>query len=111
LSRPSLGQDLAGIFQRTNRATNQAVPTSGGWGLLSVQAAHNLRFHLGYRFDNASDSGRFGLTLNSPVFATVRWDVNPWPQLGLEGNDRLTNDEGFGDWNAWVVISEVLFRL
>lgn len=45
------------------------------------------------------------------MFASLLWDVNPWLQLGLEGNDELTNDDGFGDKNAWVVISALLFRL
>jgi hypothetical protein len=32
-------------------------------------------------------------------------------QLGLEGNYKLTTYDVFGDKNAWVVISQVMFRL
>jgi hypothetical protein len=35
------------------RATNQAVPTAGGWGPLYVYLADNLRLNLGYGIDNA----------------------------------------------------------
>jgi hypothetical protein len=79
---------MAGILQTYNRATNQAVPTAGGWGQLSVYPADNLRLNFGYGIDHAQDSGIFGLQVNSGIFANVVWDVN-----------------------AWVVISEVMFRL
>jgi len=106
-----LGEYMAGILQTYNRATNQAVPTAGGWGQLYVYLADNLRLNLGYGIDNAQDSGLFGLQVNSGVFANVLWDVNPWLQLGLEGNYKLTTYDVFGDKNAWVVISQVMFRL
>jgi len=106
-----LGEYMAGILQTYNRATNQAVPTAGGWGQLYVYVADNLRLNLGYGIDNAQDSGLFGLQVNSGVFANVVWDVNPWLQLGLEGNYKLTTYDVFGDKNAWVVISQVMFRL
>lgn len=106
-----LGEYMAGIFQTYNRATNRAVPTSGGWGQLYAYPADNLRLAVGYGIDNASDSGLFGLTLNSTLFASLAWDVNPWLQLGLEGNYKLTTYDSFGDKDAWVVISQVLFRL
>jgi hypothetical protein len=106
-----LGEYMAGILQTYNRATNQAVPTAGGWGQLYVYLADNLRLNLGYGIDNAQDSGVFGLQVNSGVFANVLWDVNPWLQLGLEGNYKLTTYDVFGDKNAWVVISQVMFRL
>jgi hypothetical protein len=106
-----LGEYMAGILQTYNRATNQAVPTAGGWGQLYVYLADNLRLNLGYGIDNAQNSGLFGLQVNSGVFANVLWDVNPWLQLGLEGNYKLTTYDVFGDKNAWVVISQVMFRL
>ena len=106
-----LGEYMAGILQTYNRATNQAVPTAGGWGQFYVYLADNLRLNLGYGIDNAQDSGLFGLQVNSGVFANVLWDVNPWLQLGLEGNYKLTTYDVFGDKNAWVVISQVMFRL
>jgi hypothetical protein len=106
-----LGEYMAGILQTYNRATNQAVPTAGGWGQLYVYLADNLRLNLGYGIDNAQDAGVFGLQVNSGVFANVVWDVNPWLQLGLEGNYKLTTYDVFGDKNAWVVISQVMFRL
>lgn len=106
-----LGEYMAGIFQSYNRLSNQAVPTAGGWGQLYVYVADNLRFNLGYGMDHAQDSGPFGLQVNSTAFANVIWDVNPWLQLGLEGNYKLTTYDAFGDKNAWVVISEVMFRL
>jgi hypothetical protein len=106
-----LGEYMAGILQTYNRATNQAVPTAGGWGQLYVYLADNLRLNLGYGIDNAQDSGLFGLQVNSGIFANVLWDVNPWLQLGLEGNYKLTTYDVFGDKNAWVVISQVMFRL
>ena len=106
-----LGEYMAGILQTYNRATNQAVPTAGGWGQLYVYQADNLRLNLGYGIDHARDAGIFGLQVNSGVFANVAWDVNPWRQLGLEGNDKLTSYDVFGDKDAWVVISQVLFRL
>jgi len=106
-----LGEYMAGILQTYNRATNQAVPTAGGWGQFYVYLADNLRLNLGYGIDNAQDSGVFGLQVNSGVFANVLWDVNPWLQLGLEGNYKLTTYDVFGDKNAWVVISQVMFRL
>ena len=106
-----LGQYMAGIFQNYNRFSNQAVPTAGGWGQLYVYVADNLRFNLGYGIDHAQDSGPFGLQANGTAFANVIWDVNPWLQLGLEGNYKLTTYDSFGDKNAWVVISEVMFRL
>ncbi len=107
----ALGEYMAGIFQSYNRGSNQAVPTSGGWVQLSAYPADNLRLSFGYGIDNATDSGRFGLQANSTAFAVVAWDVNAWLQLGLEGNYKLTSYDSFGDKNAWVVISEVLFRL
>lgn len=106
-----LGEYMAGILQTYNRATNQAVPTAGGWGQLYVYLADNLRLNLGYGIDNAQDSGLFGLQVNSGIFANLLWDVNPWLQLGLEGNYKLTTYDVFGDKNAWVVISQVMFRL
>ena len=106
-----LGEYMAGILQTYNRATNQPVPTAGGWGQLYVYLADNLRLNLGYGIDHARDSGRFGLQVNSGVFANVLWDVNPWLQLGLEGNYKLTTYDTFGDKNAWIVITQVMFRL
>jgi hypothetical protein len=106
-----LGQYMAGIFQSYNRRTNQPVPTTGGWVQAYVYLADHLRFNLGYGVDNAWDAGAFSLTLNSAAFANVVWDVNPWLQLGLEGNYRFTTYDTFGDKDAWVVISQVLFRL
>jgi hypothetical protein len=106
-----LGEYMAGILQTYNRATNQAVPTAGGWGQFYVYLADNLRLNLGYGIDHAQDSGLFGLQVNSGIFANVLWDVNPWLQLGLEGNYKLTTYDVFGDKNAWVVISQVMFRL
>ena len=106
-----LGEYMAGILQTYNRATNQAVPTAGGWGQFYVYLADNLRLNLGYGIDNAQDSGLFGLQVNSGIFANLLWDVNPWLQLGLEGNYKLTTYDVFGDKNAWVVISQVMFRL
>lgn len=106
-----LGEYMAGIFQTYNRASNKPVPTSGGWGQVYVYAAENLRLAAGYGIDHATDSGVFGLQVNSTIFANVVWDVNPWLQLGLEGNYKLTTYDSFGDKDAWVVISEVMFRL
>jgi hypothetical protein len=106
-----LGEYMAGILQTYNRATNQAVPTAGGWGQFYVYLADNLRLNLGYGIDHAQDSGLFGLQVNSGIFANLLWDVNPWLQLGLEGNYKLTTYDVFGDKNAWVVISQVMFRL
>jgi hypothetical protein len=106
-----LAEYMAGIFQSYNRGTNQAVPTAGGWAQLYVYLADNLRLNLGYGIDHAQDSGLFGLQVNSTAFANVIWDVNPWLQLGLEGNYKITTYDAFGDKNAWVVISEVMFRL
>ena len=110
-SGQGLGEYMAGILQTYNRATNQAVPTAGGWGQLYVYLADNLRLNLGYGIDHAQDSGLFGLQVNSGIFANLLWDVNPWLQLGLEGNYKLTTYDVFGDKNAWVVISQVMFRL
>ena len=107
----ALGEYMAGIFQTYNRATNAAVPTSGGWVQLSVHPSDQLRLAVGYAMDNATEAGLFSLQANSTAFANVVWDVNPWLQLGLEGNYKLTTYDTFGDKNAWVVISEVLFRL
>ncbi|GDX76595.1 hypothetical protein LBMAG41_16710 [Cyanobium sp.] len=106
-----LGEYMAGILQTYNRATNQAVPTAGGWGQFYVYLADNLRLNLGYGIDHAQDSGLFGLQVNSGIFANLLWDVNPWLQLGLEGNYKLTTYDVFGDKDAWVVISQVMFRL
>ena len=106
-----LGEYMAGILQTYNRDTNQAVPTAGGWGQLYVYLADNLRLNLGYGIDHAQDSGVFGLQVNSGIFANVAWDVNAWLQLGLEGNYKLTTYDVFGDKEAWVVISQVMFRL
>jgi len=106
-----LAEYMAGIFQSYNRSSNQVVPTAGGWGQLYVYLADNLRLNLGYGIDHAQEVGRFGLQVNSTAFANVVWDVNPWLQLGLEGNYKLTTYDTFGDKDAWVVISQVLFRL
>jgi hypothetical protein len=106
-----LGEYMAGILQSYNRTSNQAVPTAGGWGQLYVYPADNLRLNVGYGVDHAQGAGPFSLTLNSAAFANVLWDVNPWLQLGLEGNYRFTTYDRFGDKDAWVVISQVLFRL
>ncbi|MFN9242847.1 MAG: hypothetical protein ACK6DG_02570 [Cyanobacteriota bacterium] len=106
-----LGEYMAGIFQTYNRVSNKAVPTSGGWGQIYVYPAENLRLAAGYGIDHATDSGVFGLQANSTIFANAVWDVNAWLQLGLEGNYKLTTYDSFGDKEAWVVISEVMFRL
>ena len=110
-SGQGLGEYMAGIFQTYNRVNNQAVPTTGGWGQMYLYVADNLRFNLGYGIDHAQNSVPFGLQVNSTAFANVIWDVNAWLQLGLEGNYKLTTYDVFGDKNAWVVISEVMFRL
>ena len=107
----ALGQYLAGILQTYNRRSNQAIPTSGGWAQVSAALTDSLRLNAGYGIDTAADTGRSGLTLNSTAFANLIWDVNPWLQLGLEGNYKLTNYDSFGDKDAWVVISQVLLRL
>jgi hypothetical protein len=106
-----LGEYMAGIFQSYNRTSNRAVPTSGGWGQLYLYPAENLRLNVGYGIDNATGSGLFGLQKNSAIFANVVWDVNAWLQLGLEGNYKFTLYDTFGEKDAWVVISQVMFRL
>lgn len=106
-----LGEYMAGIFQSYNRTSNRAVPTSGGWGQVYVYPAENLRFNVGYGIDNATGAGVFGLLKNSAIFANLVWDVNAWLQLGLEGNYKFTLYDTFGEKDAWVVISQVMFRL
>ena len=106
-----LGEYMAGIFQTYNRGTNRAVPTSGGWAQLSLYPVDELRLTVGYGIDHAVDAGTFTLQANSTLFANVVWDVNAWLQLGLEANYKLTAYDSFGDKNAWVVISQVMFRL
>jgi hypothetical protein len=106
-----LGEYMSGILQTYNRSSNQAVPTSGGWAQLYVYLSDNLRFNLGYGIDNAQDGGAFSLLTNATAFANLLWDVNPWLQLGIEGNYKLTTYDTFGDKDAWVVISQVMFRL
>ena len=110
-SGQALGEYMAGILQTFNRRSNQAVPTSGGWAQLGAAINDQLRINAGYGIDTAADTGRFGLTLNSTAFANLIWDVNPWLQLGLEANYKLTNYDRFGDKDAWVVISQLLLRL
>ena len=110
-SGQALGEYMAGILQTYNRRSNQAVPTSGGWAQLGAALNDHLRVHAGYGIDTADDSGRFGLSLNSTAFANLIWDVNPWLQLGLEANYKLTTYDRFGDKDAWVVISQLLLRL
>ncbi len=78
-----LGEYMAGIFQTYNRVSNRPVPTSGGWGQVYVYPSEQLRFAVGYGIDHATDSGVFGLQVNSTIFANAVWDVNPWLQLGL----------------------------
>jgi hypothetical protein len=82
-----------------------------GWGQPYVYLADTVRLNLGYGIDNAQNAGRFSLKASSATFANVVSDVNPSLHLGLEGNDRLTTHNSFGDKKAWLVISEVLFRL
>ncbi len=106
-----LGEYMSGILQTYNRSSNQAVPTSGGWAQLYVYLSDNLRLNLGYGIDHAQDGGAFSLLTNATAFANVVWDVNPWLQLGLEGNYKLTTYDTFGDKDAWIVISQVMFRL
>ena len=106
-----LGEYMSGILQTYNRSSNQAVPTSGGWAQLYVYLSDNLRLNLGYGIDNAQDGGAFSLLTNATAFANLVWDVNPWLQLGLEGNYKLTTYDTFGDKDAWIVISQVMFRL
>ena len=106
-----LGEYMSGILQTYNRSSNQAVPTSGGWAQLYVYLSDNLRLNLGYGIDNAQDGGAFSLLTNATAFANLLWEVNPWLQLGLEGNYKLTTYDTFGDKDAWVVISQVMFRL
>lgn len=110
-SGQALGEYMAGILQTFNRRTNQAVPTSGGWAQLGAAINDQLRVNAGYGIDTADDTGRFGLNLNSTAFANLIWDVNPWLQLGLEANYKLTNYDRFGDKDAWVVISQLLLKL
>jgi len=106
-----LGEYMSGILQTYNRSSNQAVPTSGGWAQLYVYLSENLRLNLGYGIDHAQDGGAFSLLRNATAFANLVWDVNPWLQLGLEGNYKLTTYDTFGEKNAWIVISQVMFRL
>jgi hypothetical protein len=106
-----LGEYMSGILQTYNRSSNQAVPTSGGWAQLYVYLSDNLRLNLGYGIDHAQDGGAFSLLRNATAFANLVWDVNPWLQLGLEGNYKLTTYDTFGDKDAWIVISQVMFRL
>jgi hypothetical protein len=106
-----LGEYMSGILQTYNRSSNQAVPTSGGWVQLYVYLSDNLRLNLGYGIDHAQDGGAFSLLTNATAFANLVWDVNPWLQLGLEGDYKLTTYDTFGDKDAWVVISQVMFRL
>ena len=106
-----LGEYMSGILQTYNRSSNQAVPTSGGWAQLYVYLSDNLRLNLGYGIDHAQDGGAFSLLTNATAFANLLWDVNPWLQLGLEGNYKLTTYDTFGDKDAWIVISQVMFRL
>ena len=106
-----LGEYMSGILQTYNRSSNQAVPTSGGWAQLYVYLSDNLRLNLGYGIDHAQDGGAFSLLSNATAFANLVWDVNPWLQLGLEGNYKLTTYDTFGEKNAWIVISQVMFRL
>ncbi len=106
-----LGEYMSGILQTYNRSSNQAVPTSGGWAQLYVYLSDNLRLNLGYGIDHAQDGGAFSLLNNATAFANLVWDVNPWLQLGLEGNYKLTTYDTFGDKDAWIVISQVMFRL
>ena len=106
-----LGEYMSGILQTYNRSSNQAVPTSGGWAQLYVYLSDNLRLNLGYGIDHAQDGGAFSLLRNATAFANLVWDVNPWLQLGLEGNYKLTTYDTFGEKNAWIVISQVMFRL
>jgi hypothetical protein len=106
-----LGEYMSGILQTYNRSSNQAVPTSGGWAQLYVYLSDNLRLNLGYGIDHAQDGGAFSLLSNGTAFANLVWDVNPWLQLGLEGNYKLTTYDTFGEKNAWIVISQVMFRL
>ena len=106
-----LGEYMSGILQTYNRNSNQAVPTSGGWAQLYVYLSDNLRLNLGYGIDHAQDGGAFSLLNNATAFANLVWDVNPWLQLGLEGNYKLTTYDTFGDKDAWIVISQVMFRL
>jgi hypothetical protein len=106
-----LGEYMSGILQTYNRSSNQAVPTSGGWAQLYVYLSDNLRLNLGYGIDHAQDGGAFSLLTNATAFANLVWDVNPWLQLGLEGNYKLTTYDTFGDKDAWIVISQVMFRL
>ncbi len=106
-----LGEYMSGILQTYNRSSNQAVPTSGGWVQLYVYLSDNLRLNLGYGIDHAQDGGTFSLLTNATAFANLVWDVNPWLQLGLEGDYKLTTYDTFGDKDAWVVISQVMFRL
>jgi hypothetical protein len=106
-----LGEYMSGILQTYNRSSNQAVPTSGGWAQLYVYLSENLRLNLGYGIDHAQDGGAFSLISNATAFANLVWDVNPWLQLGLEGNYKLTTYDTFGEKNAWIVISQVMFRL
>ncbi|MFN7873286.1 MAG: hypothetical protein ACK5QQ_13985 [Cyanobacteriota bacterium] len=106
-----LGEYMSGILQTYNRSSNQAVPTSGGWAQLYVYLSDNLRLNLGYGIDHAQDGGAFSLLRNATAFTNLVWDVNPWLQLGLEGNYKLTTYDTFGDKNAWIVITQVMFRL
>jgi hypothetical protein len=106
-----LGEYMSGILQTYNRSSNQAVPTSGGWAQLYVYLSDNLRLNLGYGIDHAQDGGAFSLLTNATAFANLLWDVNPWLQLGLEGNYKLTTYDTFGDKDAWIVISQLMFRL
>jgi len=106
-----LGEYMSGILQTYNRSSNQAVQTSGGWAQLYVYLSDNLRLNLGYGIDHAQDGGAFSLLRNATAFTNLVWDVNPWLQLGLEGNYKLTTYDTFGDKNAWIVITQVMFRL
>ncbi len=46
-----LGEYMAGIFQTYNRLSNQAVPTSGGWGQISAALTDSFRINAGYGID------------------------------------------------------------
>ncbi|MDD3642780.1 MAG: hypothetical protein PHQ19_04875 [Candidatus Krumholzibacteria bacterium] len=88
----ALGQYLGGIGQSTT-PMNEALPSMGGWGMISLKAADKVTLNLGYGFDDpdeeewkAPDDGE-AYTLkdmNSEVFGNLMYDITGNVQAMIE---------------------------
>jgi len=91
------------------------VPTKGfgGWGELYYYFNDTLHLHVGYGIDSVNQNtiSPYGINNNQTVFTNLVWNINSQIQISNELDYRKTGYLYYGNRDAWVFYSEILFRL